>query len=160
MITLYRIANNANGKSYIGQTSQTLRARFRNHIATAMTHRGCRYLASAIRKYGELAFSVEVMAQSESSIQIDALEKLWIIALDTRNTNCGYNLSVGGENGSRGTKWSAESRAKLSATMQGNKRCLGKVCSEATRRKISLSLMGHPQKPNSGSFKAGRNSHA
>lgn len=154
---IYQITNLVNGKYYIGQTSQSLTDRFKGHIRDSKNKRtrGCPVLHAAIRKYGEENFVVESLCLASDTKELNNLEKLWIVSLDSTNKDVGYNILFGGE-GTRGFKWSKESRAKLSASKIGNKANVGRVLSEETKKKISESLMGHPQAPNSGCFAAGR----
>lgn len=141
---VYRIENSINGKSYIGQSCRSASARFREHVGAAKNGRGCRLLTSAIAKYGEAAFSLEILAESDSPEYISNLERLWIITLATKNSRNGYNLADGGiASGTRGFRWRDASKAQLSATMLGNKRCLGVKRSEESKHKTRMSLLGH-----------------
>jgi group I intron endonuclease len=156
LVRIYLITNEVTGKYYVGQTSCGIEKRFRDHISSANTgcKRGCVYLQRAMQKYGIENFSTQELASADSSEQGDALETLWIILLDARNPDVGYNLSTGG-NSTRGIKWNEKSKDELSKRMLGNTRGLGRVVTEEVRNKISNSLMGHEQKPNSGSFTKG-----
>lgn len=90
---IYVVTNSANGKRYVGQTIQSIEARWRQHCSLQGK---CRAIESAIRKYGAGAFSIEEIAVAESQSELDALERLWIARLNTVSPN-GYNLSGGGE---------------------------------------------------------------
>ncbi len=89
---IYCITNSVNGKRYVGQTIQSIEARWRAHRSS---HGRCRALENAIRKYGAEAFSIEGIAIAESQSELDRLEQLWIERLDTVSPK-GYNLRGGG----------------------------------------------------------------
>lgn len=133
MIHIYLITNEVTGKYYVGQTSKTIKNRFRGHLSSAKANKatGCRRLNNSIRKYGPGAFSTQQLATADTTEAGNTLETLWIMCLDSTNPSTGYNLTLGGD-GTRGI-----------------------VCPEDKKKKISESLMGHEQKPNSGSFQKG-----
>lgn len=57
---IYKITNTVNGKSYIGQTLQTIQQRWYAHkYAAKKKKQGCNKLINAINKYGEESFCVE-----------------------------------------------------------------------------------------------------
>jgi group I intron endonuclease len=153
MVTIYLITNRVTGKYYVGQTSLDVRERFKKHVYDAKRGEGCRKLCGSLRKHGAHNFIVEELATTTKE-EAENLEKLWIVALDARNPKVGYNLSLGGK-APRGYKWSPESCSNLSEKMKGNTRVAGIPKSEEHKAKISATLMGHPQSPNKGSFKAG-----
>ena len=54
---IYKVTNKINGKSYIGQTTQTLLKRKREHIKSALRRKeGKNYFHWAIVEYGEENF--------------------------------------------------------------------------------------------------------
>ncbi len=87
---IYKITNLINGKSYVGQTSRTLKERFIEH-AKAKTH-----LGNAIRKYGRKNFSVEVIEECTTPEQLNEREIFWIAHFNCKHPN-GYNFTDGGE---------------------------------------------------------------
>ena len=90
---IYKITNTQNDKSYIGITSTDLETRFNAHKKDAKYNTGYR-LHSAIRKYGEDAFTIEVIAEADTKEAALDLETDWIRRLNT--VDAGYNCNYGG----------------------------------------------------------------
>ena len=111
--TVYQLTNTANGKRYVGITSQRPEKRFSKHKSEAK--RGCQYaLHKAIRKYGPDAFVLEVLDVLTTEAGVKRAEQLWIAERETHiDTGKGYNLSLGGE-GRWGCKTSEETKRKQS----------------------------------------------
>jgi group I intron endonuclease len=92
---IYVIENTLNGKCYVGQTTQGLKQRFREHLND---NRGyCRVLCNALRKYGKENFRVFEISEGRDKDDLDYLEKVWIMLFDSIAT--GYNLKSGGYKG-------------------------------------------------------------
>ncbi len=139
---IYKITNLINGKSYVGQTSRTLKERFIEH-AKAKTH-----LGNAIRKYGRKNFSVEVIEECTKPEQLNEREIFWIAHFNCKHPN-GYNFTDGGE-GTGGWKASPETRANMSVAQKKffqehpeacaarSERLKGHLVSDKTRAKISV----------------------
>ena len=97
MIGIYKITNNINGKSYIGQ-SVDINRRFISHRNTAFNPLLSNYhleLYQDIRKYGINNFSFEVLEECNKS-QLDEKEKFYIAKYKTHGID-GYNKSDGGK---------------------------------------------------------------
>lgn len=60
--------------------------------------------------------SHEIIANKLTKSEAIKMEVAMIKSLKTQNQKYGYNLSSGGESGSKGTKWTPEQRAKKSAS--------------------------------------------
>ena len=111
----------ANDKSYVGQTTQGMAKRWHLHLRCARSPRTPAYrglIARAIRKYGEDAFEHQILARAQSQAELDNLEKIWIILLQTKTPN-GYNLADGGY-AAAGHVVSPEVREMLSAKQKAN----------------------------------------
>jgi group I intron endonuclease len=112
--TLYCITHRESGREYIGVTSRTLAQRWREH-----THgRGQTRIARAFKKYGADAFAMHVQADLPTRAELLIAER---IAIAIRKPE--FNLTSGGE-GTRllyGRVHSAETRAKIAATLTGRK---------------------------------------
>lgn len=133
MSCVYLWMNRVNGKVYVGQT-WNFRSRMNTHRLRAKTEKHPFY--AAIRKYGWSRFdliSIPVSSQEE----MDNLECLWIIALQTTDRAFGYNLTSGGGNG----RHAPESIQKMRRVK------LGRVASLESRQKASLALRGIVRSP-------------
>lgn len=89
---IYQIKNNINEKIYVGKTTRTLEARFKEHKNRVNERNSHLYLA--MRKYGTENFFIEMLEECEDNF-LDEREKYWIKILDTYNR--GYNETLGGE---------------------------------------------------------------
>lgn len=110
---VYIITNSITNKSYIGQTSQTLLARWKQHCYDAKKRNSQLLLARAIRKYGTEAFKIDTL---EETSDCHSREKYWIKELNTFEQ--GYNLTLGGDGGS-GHVVTPEVRKKMSDAKRG-----------------------------------------
>lgn len=110
---IYKHTNKINGKSYIGQTKQTLDRRWRNGIGYTKDNQDTHF-ARAIKKYGWDNFIHEVLEEDIMSIEIaNQRETFWIKFYDSVNN--GYNANYGGDS----RLWSEESRIKASISHKG-----------------------------------------
>lgn len=136
---IYKITNSFNGKSYIGQTIQSLTRRFSAHALGKSSA-----ISLAIAKYGKEGFSVEEITVCSSLEELNSAEKHYIEIFNTLAPN-GYNLHSGG--GSH--KVSDETRQKQRISQLGKKQSAETVAKRANAAK------GHRPyntKPNSKSF--------
>ena len=99
---IYCYTNLINGKKYVGQTKQTLKARHNNHMADSKneTRKGSykNVFHTAIRKYGIENFSLEILSFADE-YSLNLLEIYYIEKFDLLNRNKGYNIKTGGSNG-------------------------------------------------------------
>ena len=96
MVTIYKITNRLNNKTYVGQTRQPIEKRFLQHAKANSP------LGDAMRTCGLENFTIEVIERCETQAQANERERFWIRVLNCRVPN-GYNRSNGGEIG-RGKK--------------------------------------------------------
>ena len=115
----------------MGQTKYSLAKRWQGHLVTARTKYHT-YLYHSINHHGPGAFAISVLQEVEAAdeaaltIQLNNLEKLWIVLLRSHDEAVGYNMTFGGEGGTpteavrrkigagnRGRKWTAEHRRKM-----------------------------------------------
>ena len=118
---IYVHTNVLNGKSYVGQTTVGVSKRWALHQRCARSPKTPAYnglIARAIRKYGANAFEHQILSKARSQSELDNLEKIWIILLQTK-TPSGYNLADGGY-AAAGHVVSPEVRARLSAKQKAN----------------------------------------
>jgi group I intron endonuclease len=149
---IYKITNNVNGKSYIGQALSYLsdgrkwgtEKRFQCHINNAI-YKQCDYgiLYKAIRKYGKDNFKVDELMKCDIK-ELNSKEKYYIDFYNTITPN-GYNLMTGGGNGRVHHKLT---RDKMSKTRTGKKHSditkerirksnIGKTCTKQQKQNIS-----------------------
>ena len=103
-------------RGYVGQTTKGIGARWELHLRCARSPRTPAYqtaIARAVRKYGVDGFEHQILSVAHSQKQLDNLEKVWIILLQTKAPN-GYNLADGGY-AAAGHVVTPEVRARLSA---------------------------------------------
>ena len=117
-------------KGYVGQTTRSLKRRWSAHRTSARS--GSFFpVHAAIRKYGENAFELSVLATASTLDELSVLETHHIEAQNTLTPN-GYNLTTGGEK----PHYSAESRAKIVAANAN------RVVANETRIKMSAAHAG------------------
>lgn len=107
-----------NGKMYIGITSRTLEARSGHN---GYGYRKNEHFYRAIQKYGWENFLHEIIFSNLSKSEAEAKEIELIALYDTRDAQKGYNNSSGGESGSKGAKFSDETRKKMSIAHKGKR---------------------------------------
>lgn len=144
---IYKIVNNINGMTYVGQTTTSLEKRWKEHLSLSSN---CRYLKSALNKYGIDNFIFTLICICFDS-DLNRFEVKYIESLNTIVPN-GYNIRNGGKNG----KHSEETKIKISNTLRGRtdiihaKPQLGIPMLEETKKKISESLIGKPKPRKTG----------
>ncbi len=98
---IYKVTNTVNGKTYIGQTTYTIKWRWNTHLTSAYNDRLGDHntlFHRAIRKYGIDAFKVEEVEKCDSSL-LNERETHWIKQYNSYKN--GYNLTLGGEGGKK-----------------------------------------------------------
>ncbi len=132
---IYLLIDGTNDREYVGQTTRTLKKRFKEHTYEK------NYIGHAIRSHGKDLFALAVLKVCYSKEELDFWEKYFIKARNTKAPN-GYNLTDGGE-GLVGC--TDETRAKKSTSMSGeNHPFFGKHLSPEHRDKISAARKGKP----------------
>lgn len=125
-----------NGKRYIGQCKEPAEARWKNgngYLRQKLIH-------NAIVKYGWGNVTHEIVCSGISREQAYQREAELIKELNTNAVNGGngYNMSDGGESGSKGYRHTEEHKALMSQLQSGeNNGFYGKKHSKETRQKIS-----------------------
>ena len=108
--TIYLITNTINGKKYIGQTTQSITTRLREHARNTYNKS---IIAKALRKYGMDCFIVQMLDTNiTTKEQLNVLEKLYIQAYNTVVPN-GYNLTLGGEGANKLPKLSKDVQQEI-----------------------------------------------
>lgn len=141
---IYKITNKVNGKIYIGQTMQSVEKRFKEHINAAKTkYSGNRYaLQHAILKYGEDAFTIEVLGEYPEEL-LDEMEIMFIQEFNSLKPN-GYNITLGGC-GTRGYKHTDETKRLLTQNLHKRWDTMTPEEYEDACRKRSEALKGIPK---------------
>ena len=131
MIGIYRIQNNINGKSYIGQ-SVNIERRWKEEKRMSDTND---HLTKSFLKYGIDNFTFSVIEECEIE-ELDEKEQFYIAKYNTMNPDFGYNMNSGG---SKFKKWNDEIKEKIS------KGHIGKHHTEETKEKLRQFHLGlHP----------------
>ena len=119
-VRIYLITNLNNGKYCVGKTVKSSLIIYLNNVfSAALKGKNNRpLLHRSVRKHGKCAFVIEQLSVCDTNTQASDLERLWIIALNSRKNDTGYNLSAGGE-GSVGVKHSPEVRKRWSEARKG-----------------------------------------
>jgi len=126
----------SNGKSYIGYTTKSMSRRVKEHVKTAKLG-GHLLVHKALRKF-EFSFKAEEIFQSD--IEQELLDEE-VVAIAKHNTLApgGYNLTTGGE---KCYTLSDESKAKISNSMLGTKRRIGKRHSQEAKELMRKAKVG------------------
>lgn len=93
---IYQIKNTITGKSYIGQTIDSLNRRWSAHQSVAREKSPKWPFHRAIKKYGKENFKVEILTKAGDKKELDQLEKEYIRECNTL-VPYGYNLDLGGQ---------------------------------------------------------------
>ena len=132
---IYRITNNINHKTYIGQ-HKYCKSLF---IEDGYMGSGV-LLKKAQKKYGIENFSKEIVTIAMSKSEADVLEKYYIAKERKENTYSCYNIADGGQGGGqKGYHHTEEARKRISETHKG------RYVSEETKKKISDYFKGKPR---------------
>lgn len=92
---IYIYTNKINGKQYIGQTSCSLKKRHIQHL-----HQNETYFDKALKKYGFENFNLDIL--EDNIFDAEELNQKEIYYIDKFDTfNNGYNMTRGGNNGTR-----------------------------------------------------------
>ena len=137
-----------NNKIYVGQTTRSIKERFREH------EKSNTFIGKALRKYGLENFVVVILAECETKEDLDAKETEWIARLNCK-APFGYNFTDGGEGtpGAQGHQYTEEEKENLSAKLKGRKftaqhkanistALKGRKISDTARAKTSATLTG------------------
>ena len=110
---IYRITNLINGKIYIGQSKDIWR-RYKDHFAHKYSKDDKSYIHNAISHYGRENFSFEIIKET---YDLNYWESFLIQMHHSYDSNYGYNLTTGGNFGTRRTDdftYTDEIKSKMS----------------------------------------------
>lgn len=105
-----------NDKRYIGITSQKPERRWRNNGEGYKNHV---YFWKAIQKYGWNNFKHDILYTDLTKKEAEQKEIELIAYYNSNNIDFGYNMSIGGESGSKGYKYTDEQKRHMSEVHKG-----------------------------------------
>lgn len=157
--SVYLLRNLITDKIYVGKAHNTYRRMISHKHSEKLIKHTESYIINAIKKYGWLNFTVEILELFDNNVNNDLLleqETKWITDLDATNPKIGYNLLKRGRDWT-GYKHSEESKQKM---REAHKNChsgknnpmFGKHHSEATKRKMSENRKGKYIGINNGNY--------
>ena len=120
-MVVYKVTNNENGKVYIGKTHQTLKQRKWAHYNSARNSGSDTNFHRALRKYPKDSFQWEVIATTNTDVELNNLEMQFITEYDSFKS--GYNMTEGGDGGftyKKGTEMYDRIKHKLGKWKNGN----------------------------------------
>ena len=103
---IYKVTNNINKKIYIGQTRQSIKRRWSQHITNSKLEQTHSLLDMAIKKYGKDNFTVEcieeIYAETKQQLidNLNIKEKEYIVKFNSSCRQGNYNITDGGEKSS------------------------------------------------------------
>ena len=95
---VYLAQNKLNGKVYVGQTTQSLQARWDQHRRDSRRRRNYPF-QNAIRKYGADSFTVSTLAIADNQESLNEMEIQAVNVHGATDSTRGYNVRAGGESG-------------------------------------------------------------
>ena len=95
-MVIYKFTHIESGKVYIGQTIQDANQRRLEHLSESRNAKTTHKFHNALKKYGEDAFTFEVIASASTLDELNLLEVKYIA--DYNSIEEGYNLREGGDN--------------------------------------------------------------
>ena len=131
---IYLAHNTVNNKIYIGQTIQKLSARKHGHLFKVKKGFNS-YFCNALRKYGIDVFEWDILEEVTID-ELDNAEIFWIQYFKYIGAEL-YNLTDGGNVGTRGYRFSDEAKQRMSEERKG------RTHSTETRMKMSDAHQGH-----------------
>lgn len=132
---IYRITNNINGHTYIGQHASKYSI---EDIEKDKYMGSGLIIIKAFKTYGKDNFSRTILYFADSQEDLDQTE-IEMIAIERLVGKAEYNIANGGSGGNFGMKCSDETRRRISSSLKGR---IGPKHSEETRAKISAANKG------------------
>lgn len=105
---VYCIEHIDSGKCYVGQALFGLPKRWSQHIGNSKRPRKA-YFHRSIARHGAQSFRTSILAEAQSSDELNRLERFWILLLRTFDPKHGYNGTLGGD----GVRATEEVKQKL-----------------------------------------------
>ncbi|MFD1693572.1 GIY-YIG nuclease family protein [Azotobacter chroococcum] len=97
---VYLVTHKETGRQYVGITIQSFEMRWKGHVESAAKDsiKSEHSLHAAIRKFGQDAFTIEVIDHGSMNHDLEIKERSWIKKFNTLVPN-GFNISPGGTSG-------------------------------------------------------------
>lgn len=141
MFCIYRVTNNINGKTYIGQH------KYEDDANPMGYYKGSgKTLLKAYKKYGQENFTIEVLYKRIQYKETADSMEIWMIEKERKsNVNGCYNICKGGSGICGLAPWNKGKTGVYSdEVIERNRQThLGKHHSEESRKKISEGTKGH-----------------
>lgn len=96
---IYKALNKINNKVYIGQTVRSLEERMKGHKNASLDSDRKQYFYNAIRQHGWDNFEWSILKECSSIEELNESEKYFVKEFNSNNTDFGYNMTDGGDNG-------------------------------------------------------------
>lgn len=155
---IYKIVNTINQKVYVGSSSNPIKIRWYQHKSNLKRNKGNRHLQHAWDKYGEGAFSFEVIENVSDPELLIERENYWIDYYDSCNRLKGYNICP-----ALAPTITVNRNEKISNTLKGRPlseehkaKLKGKVRSEEYKAKMREIKMGTKWTDNQRKLMEGR----
>lgn len=130
--TIYLVQNLTNGKSYVGQTTSSVKSRYYYHSKNKYSKS---ILSDAIRKYGLDNFKVTEIYTSFSKQDLDKAE-IYFIKLYNSKVPEGYNIKSGGSAG----KLPKHIVQRIANHNKGNSYRKGKFCTKTQKIEMAKKI--------------------
>jgi hypothetical protein len=130
---IYKLQNKINGKIYIGKTKYSLAERMKSHRYKT----DCKYIHNALCKYGEDAFTKDVIYETDDENDVCLKEKEFIVRYNSLVPN-GYNLVL---ETNQGRIFHEKTRKLMSINTQGiyrTKKIWSRYIGVRTRKGINI----------------------
>lgn len=165
VVGIYAIRNAIDGRIYVGSSTRFVSIRFKEHRKQLRANRHHSvFLQRSWNKYGEIAFTFEVIELVIDPKVLLEREQFWIDQHRSYDKRFGFNISPTAGN-TAGRSFSPETRAKMAASKIGTRHTAetiakmsasrtGRVFSAETREKISRSHRGRKHPPHTAEHRA------
>jgi len=145
---IYKISCSANGKIYIGSSNNLRKRQYEHKRRLDGNYHHNPHLQKAWNKYGEKAFTIEILEEVKDQCLLIEREQYWIDKTKCYEPDKGYNISPTA-GGTYGYKYTEEQKKHCSEWVR-SKECrekirnakLGTKASKETREKLSIARTG------------------
>jgi len=136
---IYKSTNKVNGKIYIGQTTNSLETRIKNHIKESKKDNVRRPFLKAIKKYGVENFLFEIVDHADNLDELNEKEINCISEYNSIAPN-GYNITGGGQG--KKLKTTKEFKKTISEGLKNSEKWQKILNSDEYKNKIKNNFIG------------------